>query len=99
MLGSNEDVTKDDANILCAFHEGWVAELDHPGWYTINTILNMRAPRGGTHLPIAHTLRLPEPTKKPKSLGCVPPLRSGPVATLRFGRRKVCAWKKEESQV
>ena len=31
MLSGGESVTKDDADILCAFHEGWVAELDHPG--------------------------------------------------------------------
>merc|ERR1712083_1062691 len=24
-------VTKNDADVLCAFHQGWVAELDHPG--------------------------------------------------------------------
>merc|ERR1711887_90347 len=30
-MSDGESVTKDDANILCAFHEGWVAELDHPG--------------------------------------------------------------------
>ena len=40
---------------------------------------------GGAHLPIAHKLRLPEPTKNPKSEGCVPPLRSGPLAAFRFG--------------
>ena len=31
MFGGNEDVTRDDADILCEFHEAWVAELDHPG--------------------------------------------------------------------
>eukprot|EP00091_Calanus_sinicus_P018899 TRINITY_DN447_c0_g1_i10.p1 TRINITY_DN447_c0_g1~~TRINITY_DN447_c0_g1_i10.p1 ORF type:complete len:176 (-),score=45.65 TRINITY_DN447_c0_g1_i10:51-578(-) len=31
MLSGGEMVTKDDADILCAFHEGWVGELDHPG--------------------------------------------------------------------
>merc|ERR1711951_143798 len=31
LFAPGEAVTKDDANILCAFHEGWVAELDHPG--------------------------------------------------------------------
>ena len=36
MLSEGESVTRDDADILCAFHEAWVAELDHPGlltWY------------------------------------------------------------------
>merc|ERR1712071_570180 len=31
MLSEGESVTRDDADILCAFHEAWVAELDHPG--------------------------------------------------------------------
>merc|ERR1711913_122876 len=31
LVADGEAVTKDDANILCAFHQGWVAELDHPG--------------------------------------------------------------------
>merc|ERR1711892_1233612 len=31
LLSEGESVTKDDANILCAFHQAWVAELDHPG--------------------------------------------------------------------
>merc|ERR1711997_92715 len=26
-----ERVTRDDADLLCQFHEAWVAELDHPG--------------------------------------------------------------------
>ena len=39
---------------------------------------------GGAHFPIAHALRLPEPTKNTKSEGCVPPIRSGPLAALRF---------------
>ena len=47
--------------------------------------------RGGAYLPIAHALRLTEPTKKPKSEGCVPTPRSGPLATLRFGS----TWKEE----
>ena len=36
------------------------------------------------NLHIAHALHLPEPTKKSKSEGCVPPLRFGPLAALRF---------------
>ena len=40
---------------------------------------------GGAPLPIAHALRLPEPTNKPKSDGGVPPLGPGPLAALRFG--------------
>ena len=36
MLSDGESVTKDDANILCAFHQGWVAELDHPGKFSKN---------------------------------------------------------------
>ena len=32
LLSGSEMVTKDDADILCAYHDGaWVAELDHPG--------------------------------------------------------------------
>ena len=32
LISGSEQVTKDDADILCAFHDGaWVAELDHPG--------------------------------------------------------------------
>merc|ERR1712244_21208 len=32
LLSGSESVTKEDAEILCAFHDGaWVAELDHPG--------------------------------------------------------------------
>ena len=31
MTSPGESVTRDDADILCAFHEAWVAELDHPG--------------------------------------------------------------------
>merc|ERR1712045_809312 len=26
-----ERVTRDDADLLCQFHDAWVAELDHPG--------------------------------------------------------------------
>ena len=44
----------------------------------------MRA-EGGAHLHIVNALRLPELTKKTKPEGCVPPLRSGPLAALRFG--------------
>ena len=32
-----ESVTKDDADVLCEFHEAWVAELDHPGTLTCMT--------------------------------------------------------------
>ena len=46
---------------------------------------------GSAHLTIVHALHLPEPVKKPKSEGCVPTLRSGPLAALRFGS----TWKKE----
>ena len=49
---------------------------------------------GGAHVPIAHALRLPEPIKKPKSEGCVPLLRSGPLAALRFG----CMWKERRKK-
>ena len=49
---------------------------------------------GGVHLSIAHTLHLPEPTKQPKSEGCVPPLRSGPFAAVRFGS----TWKEKEER-
>ena len=42
------------------------------------------------HIP----LRLPEQTKKPKSKGCVCPLRSGSLATLRFGSK----WKEERKK-
>merc|ERR1719402_235105 len=28
---SMEQVTKDDASILCGFHDGWIAEITHPG--------------------------------------------------------------------
>merc|ERR1711923_227827 len=32
LLSGSEMVSKDDADILCAYHDGaWVAELDHPG--------------------------------------------------------------------
>eukprot|EP00091_Calanus_sinicus_P017891 TRINITY_DN389_c0_g1_i1.p1 TRINITY_DN389_c0_g1~~TRINITY_DN389_c0_g1_i1.p1 ORF type:complete len:192 (-),score=70.67 TRINITY_DN389_c0_g1_i1:81-611(-) len=31
MFSGGESVTRDDADILCAFHDSWVAELDHPG--------------------------------------------------------------------
>merc|ERR1719464_1833975 len=32
LLSGSEAVTKSDAEVLCAFHDGaWVAELDHPG--------------------------------------------------------------------
>ena len=48
---------------------------------------------GGAHLPIAHALCLPEPTKKNKSEG-VPPLRSGPLAALRF----VSKWKERKKE-
>ena len=50
---------------------------------------------GGAHFPIAHALRLPEPTPKKIKLGCVTPFHSGPLATLRFGRRKVGGRKKK----
>ena len=32
LISGREQVTKEDAEILCDFHDGaWVAELDHPG--------------------------------------------------------------------
>jgi len=31
LLGPDEKVPKNHADILCATHGGWVAELDHPG--------------------------------------------------------------------
>merc|ERR1712071_63249 len=31
LIGPDEQVTKSTANLVCAGHEGWVAELDHPG--------------------------------------------------------------------
>ena len=30
-----QSVTRDDADIPCVFHEGWVAELDHPGLFEL----------------------------------------------------------------
>ena len=31
-FSESEMVTRDDADVLCAYHDGsWVAELDHPG--------------------------------------------------------------------
>ena len=30
-LAEYESVTRDDADVLCSFHEAWVAELDSPG--------------------------------------------------------------------
>ena len=30
-FSAGESVTRDDADILCSFHDAWVAELDHPG--------------------------------------------------------------------
>ena len=53
---------------------------------------------GGPHLPIAHALSLPEATKKPESLGFVPPLRSGPLAALKFGSMWKERKKKEEKK-
>ena len=53
---------------------------------------------GGAHLPIAHALRPPEPTQKTKSSGCVPPLCSGPLVALRFGRRKVSGRKEKRKR-
>ena len=57
--------------------------------------------RGGSSL--THSERTPPArvNQKPKSKGCVPPLRSGPLAALRFekyvhGRRKI---KKEERKM
>merc|ERR1711872_344283 len=40
-FSESEMVTRDDADILCAFHDGsWVAELDHPGInYWLKSIL------------------------------------------------------------
>ena len=32
LISGDEAVTRDDAEVLCNFHDGaWVAELDHPG--------------------------------------------------------------------
>merc|ERR1711915_332243 len=32
LFSESEMVTRDDADVLCAYHDGsWVAELDHPG--------------------------------------------------------------------
>ena len=34
LISGSEAVSKEDAEILCDFHDGaWVAELDHPGQY------------------------------------------------------------------
>merc|ERR1719427_468053 len=50
---SMEQVTKDDASILCGFHDGWIAEITHPGLnYWIKAMLlelytpNEKAPLG-----------------------------------------------------
>ena len=32
LFSESEMVTKEDANVLCEYHDGaWIAELDHPG--------------------------------------------------------------------
>merc|ERR1711992_80182 len=31
LISESEAVTRDDADVLCAAHGSWVAELDHPG--------------------------------------------------------------------
>ena len=39
LLSGSEMVTKDDADILCAYHDGaWVAELDHPGLLDLKSL-------------------------------------------------------------
>ena len=41
LIASKETVTKEDADILCDFHDGaWVAELDHPGQYSETLLLS-----------------------------------------------------------
>ena len=41
LLSGSESVTKQDAEILCDFHDGaWVAELDHPGQYSETLLLS-----------------------------------------------------------
>ena len=35
-LAEYEMVTRDDASVLCSFHEAWVAELDGPGKETFH---------------------------------------------------------------
>ena len=35
-LAEYEMVTRDDATVLCSFHEAWVAELDGPGKWKLN---------------------------------------------------------------
>ena len=46
MFSEGESVTRDDADILCAFHDSWVAELDHPGinYWLKNELLKMTEP-------------------------------------------------------
>ena len=31
LISETEAVTRDDADVLCAYNSAWVAELDHPG--------------------------------------------------------------------
>ena len=56
---------------------------------------NMRAARGISHTHSARTLPA-RANQKNKSEGCVPLLRSGPLAALRLGRRKVSRRKEKE---
>merc|ERR1711970_307440 len=46
MFSGGESVTRDDADILCQFHEAWVAELDHPGinYWLKSELLKMTEP-------------------------------------------------------
>merc|ERR1711874_190141 len=46
-----ESVTRDDADILCAYREAWVAELDHPGinYWLKSQLLNMFLPGDRTN--------------------------------------------------
>merc|ERR1712024_372666 len=45
-----ESVTRDDADILCAYREAWVAELDHPGinYWLKSQLLNICLGTGPT---------------------------------------------------
>merc|ERR1712243_491074 len=46
MFSGGEAVTRDDADILCQFHDAWVAELDHPGinYWLKSELLKMTEP-------------------------------------------------------
>merc|ERR1711862_329724 len=89
LISGREQVTKQDADILCDFHDGaWVAELDHPGinyWLKSVLLKELRLENGdssGSELPLRRdTVRTALVTGCGLTRMCPSPGLTGPTAS------------------